>query len=76
MNSLDLYECDLNYYVIKIMDNEVRKAFDKYGIKSYIDFMHNHPDNPQARIIYEGGAYYLDELESFYEGLQELNRRK
>ena len=37
--------------------------------------MHNHPDNPQARIIYEGGAYYLDELESFYEGLQELNRR-
>lgn len=75
-NSLDLYECDLNYYVIKIMDNEVRKAFDKYGIKSYIDFMHNHPDNPQARIIYEGGAYYLDELESFYEGLQELNRRK
>lgn len=75
-NSLDLYECDLNYYVIKIMDNEVRKAFDKYGIKSYIDFMHNHPDNPQARIIYEGEAYYLDELESFYEGLQRLNRRK
>lgn len=75
-NSLDLYECDLNYYVIKIMDNEVRKAFDKYGIKSYIDFMHNHPNDPQVKIIYEGGAYYLDELESFYEGLQELNRRK
>lgn len=75
-NGLNLYECDLNYYVVKIMDNEARKAFDKYGIKSYIDFMHNHPDNLQARIIYEGGAYYLDELESFYEGLQELNRGK
>lgn len=73
-NSLDLYECDLNYYVIKIMDNEVRKAFDKYGIKTYMDFMHNYPNNPQARIIYEGETYYLDELESFYEGLQELNK--
>lgn len=76
-NSLNLYEYNLNYYVVKIIDKEVKKAFDKYGIKkTYIDFMHNYPDNPQAKIIYEGGAYYLDELESFYKGLQGLSKNQ
>lgn len=82
-NGLNLYEHNLNYYVVKIIDRKAKELLDfmiqnenKCGIETCIDFMHNQPDNPQARIIYEGGAYYLDELESFYEGLQELNRRK
>ena len=75
-NDWNLYEYELNYYIVKFIDKEAKKPLDMYGIESYIDFMHNHPDNQQARIIYEGGAYYLDELESFYKGLQRLNRRK
>lgn len=73
-NGWNLYEYELNYYIVKFIDKEAKKPFDMYGIESYIDFMHNHPDNQQAKIIYEGGAYYLDELESFYEGLQKLNK--
>lgn len=82
-NGLNLYEHDLNYYIVKFIDKEAKKLFDfavdtnnQNSLKNCIDFMHNHPDNSQARIIYEGGAYYLDELESFYEGLQKLNRGK
>ena len=75
-NGLNLYEHNLNYYIVKFIDKEVKKPLDMYGIESYINFMHNHPDNPQVRIVYEGEVYCLEELESFYDGLQELSKNQ
>ena len=62
-NGLNLYKTYSNYYIVSFQDAEVKELFDNFDIRSlknYIDFIHAHPDNKQAKIIYEATTYNND----------------
>lgn len=62
-NKLNLYKTNLNYYIVSFQDVSIKQLFNNSSVESlenYIDFIHAHPENKQAKIIYEADTYNND----------------
>lgn len=62
-NNLNLYKTNLNYYIVSFQDASAKKLFDNSSdstLENYIKFLHAHPENKQAKIIYEADTYNND----------------
>lgn len=62
-NGLNLYKTYSNYYIVSFQDEKIKESFNHATVdrlKCYIDFINAHPENKQAKIIYEATTYNND----------------